>query len=92
MSGNVDIRQVDLGFRVMGRIAAIPFEEGAHVPANAILAGLDDAPYEDAAATALSQVASSAGRLFSACTAHKLHGAAQGLSRARRARQQGQPI
>jgi HlyD family secretion protein len=56
LSGNVDIRQVDLGFRVMGRIATIPFEEGAHVPANAILARLDAAPYEAAAATTLSQV------------------------------------
>ena len=56
LSGNVDIRQVDLGFRVMGRIAAIPFEEGAHVPANAILARLDASPYEATAATTLSQV------------------------------------
>ena len=56
LSGNVDIRQVDLGFRVMGRIAAIPFEEGEHVPANAILARLDASPYEAAAATTLSQV------------------------------------
>ena len=38
LNGNVDIRQVDLGFRVMGRIAAIPFEEGEHAPAGAILA------------------------------------------------------
>lgn len=56
LSGNVDIRQVDLGFRVMGRIAAIPFEEGAHVPANAILARLDASPYEATAATTFSQV------------------------------------
>ncbi len=56
LSGNVDIRQVDLGFRVMGRIAEIPFEEGAHVPEDAILARLDAAPYEAAAATARSQV------------------------------------
>jgi membrane fusion protein YbhG len=56
LSGNVDIRQVDLGFRVMGRIAAIPFEEGQHVPADAILARLDAAPYQAAAATTLSQV------------------------------------
>jgi membrane fusion protein YbhG len=56
LSGNVDIRQVDLGFRVMGRIATIPFEEGEHVPAGAILARLDAGPYEAAAATTLSQV------------------------------------
>jgi HlyD family secretion protein len=56
LSGNVDIRQVDLGFRVMGRIAAIPFEEGAHVSANTVLARLDAAPYEAAAATTHSQI------------------------------------
>ena len=56
LSGNVDIRQVDLGFRVMGRIAAIAFEEGEHVQANAILARLDAAPYEAVAAMTLSQV------------------------------------
>jgi len=56
LSGNVDIRQVDLGFRVMGRIAAIPYEEGSHVRADAILARLDDGPYQAAAATTFSQV------------------------------------
>ena len=56
LSGNVDIRQVDLGFRVMGRIAEIPYEEGAHVPADALLARLDAGPYQAAAATTLSQV------------------------------------
>lgn len=56
LSGNVDIRQVDLGFRIMGRIAAIPFEEGERVPAGAILARLDADPYQAAAAMTLSQV------------------------------------
>ena len=56
LSGNVDIRQVDLGFRVLGRIADIPYEEGAHVPANAVLARLDAGPYEAAVATTRSQL------------------------------------
>jgi HlyD family secretion protein len=47
LSGNVDIRQVDLGFRVGGRIAAIPFEEGARVAAGATLALLDAQPLKD---------------------------------------------
>jgi HlyD family secretion protein len=64
LSGNVDIRQVDLGFRVMGRIATIPFEEGAHVPAGAVLARLDAAPYEAAAATAHSQVSVAGAQLL----------------------------
>jgi multidrug efflux pump subunit AcrA (membrane-fusion protein) len=41
MNGNVDIRQVDLGFRVGGRIAVMPVEEGASVEAGALLATPD---------------------------------------------------
>ncbi len=57
--GNVDIREVDLGFRVGGRIAAIPVEEGSHVKAGALLASLDRAPIDDRAAQARAQVAQS---------------------------------
>jgi HlyD family secretion protein len=64
LSGNVDIRQVDLGFRVMGRIGMIAFEEGAHVPAEAILARLDAGPYEAAAATTRSQVSVAGAQLL----------------------------
>ncbi|RJX25676.1 MAG: secretion protein HlyD [Desulfurivibrio sp.] len=45
--GNVDIRKVDLGFRVSGRIAEVLVEEGDRVQAEQILARLDQAPYED---------------------------------------------
>ncbi len=47
LGGNVDIRQVDLGFRVGGRIESIPFEEGARVEAGATLAALDTQPLKD---------------------------------------------
>jgi HlyD family secretion protein len=57
MHGNVDIRQVDLGFRVSGRIAAIPFEEGAHVAQGALLASLDPAPLRDQLSAAQAQIA-----------------------------------
>lgn len=57
MYGNVDIREVDLGFRVGGRIAQIPVEEGAHVKAGTLLAALDKAPIDDRAAQARAQVA-----------------------------------
>ncbi|MDH7976027.1 HlyD family efflux transporter periplasmic adaptor subunit [Sphingomonas sp. AR_OL41] len=57
MHGNVDIRQVDLGFRVAGRIASIPPEEGAHVAEGAILARLDPAPLQDQLYAAQAQVA-----------------------------------
>lgn len=57
MHGNVDIRQVDLGFRVSGRIAQMPFEEGVHVPAGAVLASLDPTPLGDQLAAAQAQIA-----------------------------------
>ena len=54
--GNVDIRQVDLAFRVPGRIAAMPVEEGAHVRAGTRLAVLDVTPLNDRLAAATAQV------------------------------------
>lgn len=57
LHGNVDIRQVDLGFRVSGRIATIPFEEGAHVAAGDVLASLDRAPLQDQLDAAQAQIA-----------------------------------
>jgi HlyD family secretion protein len=63
LNGNVDIRQVDLGFRIPGRIAALPFEEGARVSAGAILARLDSRPIEDRLAAADAQVASASAEL-----------------------------
>ena len=61
--GNVDIREVDLGFRVGGRIAQIPVEEGAHVKAGDLLAALDKGPIEDRAAQASAQVAQAQAQL-----------------------------
>lgn len=45
--GNVDIRQVDLGFRVQGRLEKLFFEEGDFVPEGALMALLDKQPYQD---------------------------------------------
>ncbi len=55
--GNVDIRQVNLAFRVPGRIASMAFDEGAKVPAGAVLAQLDARPLRDAVSVADAQVA-----------------------------------
>ena len=55
--GNVDIRQVELGFRVSGRIAEMPFEEGDTVHAGELLATLDRRPYEDDFRLAAAEVA-----------------------------------
>ena len=50
--GNVDIRKVDLGFRVGGRIAAVFFEEGDAVRQGERVAQLDRVPYENDVALA----------------------------------------
>ncbi len=55
--GNVDIRQVELGFRVSGRIKAMHFEEGDTVKAGTLLAELDPRSYEDTVRTLEAQVA-----------------------------------
>jgi HlyD family secretion protein len=51
--GNVDIRKVDLGFRVGGRIASIAFEEGDAVHRGDQVAALDPVPYENEVALAM---------------------------------------
>jgi HlyD family secretion protein len=45
--GNVDIRQVELGFRVAGRIQQMQLEEGQSVNAGAPMAVLDPRTFED---------------------------------------------
>jgi multidrug efflux pump subunit AcrA (membrane-fusion protein) len=55
--GNVDIRQVELGIRVSGRIAEMPFQEGDRVHAGKLLATLDRRPYEDDFRLAAAEVA-----------------------------------
>ncbi len=56
--GNVDIRQVDLGFRVSGRVDSMPFQEGDFVPAGKLMATLDKQPYRDQAKEAAARVQS----------------------------------
>lgn len=56
--GNVDIRQVDLGFRVNGQVIKMFFQEGDFVPAGALMATLDKQPYEDQVRQAAAQVES----------------------------------
>jgi HlyD family secretion protein len=47
--GNVDVRQVNLGFRVSGLLTEIYFEEGDFVPAGSLVGILDKQPYLDEA-------------------------------------------
>ncbi|MBP2234576.1 HlyD family secretion protein [Sinorhizobium kostiense] len=46
--GNVDIRQVSLGFRVSGRIAELSVDEGDAVKAGDLMARLDPDPFQQA--------------------------------------------
>ena len=55
--GNVDIRQVELGFRVSGRIAEMKFEEGESVTLGTPLARLDARSYQDTVRGAEAEVA-----------------------------------
>jgi HlyD family secretion protein len=55
--GNVDIRQVNLGFRVSGRLKEMKSEEGDGVQAGDVIAVLDDGPYQDQVHLAEAQVA-----------------------------------
>jgi membrane fusion protein YbhG len=45
--GNVDVRQVDIAFRVNGRVDKLLFQEGDFVPEGTLMSTLDTAPYKD---------------------------------------------
>lgn len=55
--GNVDIREVELAFRVPGRLDSMEFDEGDHVEAGQTVARLDPEPYREALAVAEARVA-----------------------------------
>lgn len=44
--GNVDVRLVDIGFRVSGRVAQLFFEEGDFVKEGSLMALLEKTPYD----------------------------------------------
>ncbi len=57
MWGNVDVHQVELGFRVPGRVAKLNVDEGDRVAPGTVLAQLDRVPFETDVAAATAQVA-----------------------------------
>ena len=63
LSGNVDVRQVDLSFRVEGRLARLPIEEGDRVVAGQVVAEIDPAYLQDAMRVAQSRVAAQEAQL-----------------------------
>jgi HlyD family secretion protein len=56
--GNVDIREVNLGFRVAGRLAKLFFDEGDQIRHGESLALLDDEPYGNEVVFAAAKVKS----------------------------------
>lgn len=61
--GNVDIRDVELAFRVPGRLASVHYEEGDAVTAGDVLAELDDAPFSATLETAEARLAQARAQL-----------------------------
>lgn len=52
LQGNVEVRQVNLGFKVAGRIEKLAVDEGARVAEGQVLASLEKVYFEDALAQA----------------------------------------
>lgn len=61
--GNVDIHQVNLSFRVSGRVAALHFEEGDQIKAGDVVATLDTVPFQDDVRLAQAKVEQAAAAL-----------------------------
>lgn len=55
--GNVDIREVELAFRVAGRLESMRYDEGDTVADGEVIAELDAQPYREALAVAEARVA-----------------------------------
>lgn len=56
--GNVDVRQVDIGFRVSGQVKQLIFEEGDKVPEGTLMCTMDDTPYDSQLKEALANAES----------------------------------
>lgn len=57
LMGNVDIRQVDLAFKVSGRLSEMHYEEGDRVSEGDVLASLENPDFEDGVLLARATVA-----------------------------------
>lgn len=55
--GNVDVREVEMAFRVPGRLAKMYFDEGDRVKKGQLLAEIDPEPYREALAAAEARAA-----------------------------------
>lgn len=81
LHGNVDIREVDLGFRVNGRIDGIAVEEGARVRRGDLLARLDTASLDSRTAEADARVAQAQAQLAKLRNGNRAQDIAQARAR-----------
>lgn len=81
LNGNVDIREVDMGFRVNGRIAAIGVDEGARVKAGQLLATLDTATLDSRIGEADARLAQAQAELAKARNGSRRQDVAQARAR-----------
>ncbi len=81
LNGNVDIREVDLGFRVSGRISGIAVEEGARVKQGELLATLDAATLDSRIAQADAKVAQAEAQLAKLRNGNRAQDVAQARAR-----------
>jgi HlyD family secretion protein len=61
--GNVDIREVELAFRVAGRLQTMRYDEGDEVSAGEVIAELDAQPYRESLAVAEARVTQAAAQV-----------------------------
>jgi HlyD family secretion protein len=81
LNGNVDVREVDLGFRVNGRIAAIGVEEGARVKRGQLLATLETDTLDSRTAQAEARVAQAQAQLAKLRNGNRREDVAQARAR-----------
>jgi HlyD family secretion protein len=81
LNGNVDIREVDLGFRVNGRIASMAVDEGAKVKQGQLLATLDAATLDSRIAQADAKVSQAEAQLAKLKNGNRAQDIAQARAR-----------
>lgn len=64
--GNVDVREVDMGFRVPGQVTRLFFEEGDEVAEGSLVAVLDRTPYDSQVTKAKADMAAITAKLINA--------------------------
>ncbi|WP_342321452.1 secretion protein HlyD [Kosakonia sp. BYX6] len=84
--GNVDIRTVNLSFRVGGRLAALNVDEGDSVQAGQQLGEMDKAPYENALLQAQANVSTAQAKYELATAGYRAEEIAQAAAAVNQAR------